>query len=244
MSAEGNLERKLGYVFRDRALFEEALTHSSFANENAPARGNERLEFLGDAVLGLCVSVVFFSSYPELDEGGLSKIRARVVMETTLAAWARAMCLHKILKLGRGLEAQGGRDNPSILADAMEAILGAVFIDGGYEASLAAVTKLMEFRGGARPEKTDDNKDAKSVLQEKLQARGGKPPIYHLTKRTGPSHASIFEVEASLADGTVLSAGRGNSIKNAEFAAARAALEKLSRADSPAAGSSGKPRKD
>jgi ribonuclease-3 len=233
MSAKKNFERKLGYVFRNRALFEEALTHSSYANENAPARGNERLEFLGDAVLGLCVSAIFFSSCLELDEGGLSKARARVVMETTLAEWGRAMNLPAMLKLGRGLETQGGRNNPSILADAMEAVLGAVFIDGGYEASLAAVTNLMEFCGDTQPEKTDDNKDAKSVLQEKLQALGDKPPIYRLTKRTGPSHALIFEVEASLADGTVLSAGKGNSIKNAEFAAARTALEKLSRADNP-----------
>jgi ribonuclease-3 len=177
---------------------------------------------------------MFFSSCPELDEGGLSKARARVVMETTLASWARAMSLPELMKLGRGLETQGGRSNPSILADAMEAILGALFIDGGYEASLAAVTNLMEFCGSAPPEKSDDNRDAKSLLQEKLQAHGDKPPIYRLMKRTGPSHASIFEVEASLADGTILSAGKGNSIKNAEFAAAQAALDKLSRANRPA----------
>ncbi|MDR1509307.1 MAG: ribonuclease III [Synergistaceae bacterium] len=244
MSAREDFERKLGYVFRNRALFEEALTHSSFANENSPARGNERLEFLGDAVLGLCVSMMFFSSCPELDEGGLSKARARAVMETTLAEWARTIGLPEMLKLGRGLETQGGRNNPSIVADAMEAILGAVFVDGGYEASYAAVTNLMGLYDGTRPQKSGDNKDSKSMLQEKLQACGDKPPIYHLTKRTGPPHASIFEVEASLADGTVLSAGKGNSIKNAEFAAAQAALEKLSRAGNPADISSERPNKN
>jgi ribonuclease-3 len=229
MSVTDDFERKLGYVFKNRALFEEALTHSSYANENAPAGSNERLEFLGDAVLGLCVSTIFFSSCPELDEGGLSKARSRVVMETTLALWASATRLGEILKLGRGLEIQGGRTNPSILADAMEAILGAVFIDGGYEASFAAVMNLMKLSGGVPFEKSGGGKDAKTMLQEYLQARGDKPPIYRLTKRTGPGHASTFEVEASLSDGTFLSEGKGNSIKTAEFAAARTALEKLSR---------------
>jgi ribonuclease-3 len=165
-------------------------------------------------------------------------------METTLAEWARVTCLPEILKLGRGLETQGGRNNPSIMADAMEAILGAVFVDGGYEASLAAVTNLMGLYDGTHPQQSDDDKDAKSLLQEKLQARGDKPPLYHLTKRTGPPHASIFEVEASLADGTVLSAGKGNSIKNAEFAAAQAALEKLSQSGNLADISSERPNKN
>jgi ribonuclease-3 len=219
----------LGYVFRNRKLFEEALTHSSFANENTRASGNERLEFLGDAVLGLCVSMMFFSSCPELDEGGLSKARARIVMESTLSSWAEATNLPEILKLGRGLEGQGGRNNPSIQADAMEAVIGAVFVDGGYEAACAVVANLMKLCDRTIPEKSSDGKDAKSLLQEELQARGDKPPIYRLTKRVGPGHAATFEVEAHLSDGTFLSAGKGNSIKAAEFAAARTALENLSR---------------
>jgi ribonuclease-3 len=228
MTQAGDFERVLGYVFRDRNLFEEALTHASYANENGCARCNERLEFLGDAVLELCVSERLFSEYSDLDEGGLSKARSRVVREAALASWARVIRLPELLKLGRGLEGQGGRSNPSILADAMEAILGAVFLDGGYEASKRVVVNLPEPDAEAVLVRNDDqDKDAKSLLQEILQARGEKPPIYRLTRRTGPDHASIFEIEATLEDGCVLSAGKGNSIKTAEFSAARMALRSL-----------------
>jgi ribonuclease-3 len=226
MTPAGNFERAFGYVFRDRELFEEALTHASFANENGCVRCNERLEFLGDAVLELCVSERLFSEHSDLDEGGLSKARSRVVREATLALWARAIGLQYLLKLGRGLEGQGGRNNPSILADAMEAVLGAVFLDGGYDSSRDVVAKLLE-RESVTALAREQDKDAKSSLQELLQARGKKPPIYRLTKRTGPDHAAIFEVEVTLSDGNVLSEGRGNSIKTAEFSAAFAALRIL-----------------
>jgi ribonuclease-3 len=225
MSPAGDFERALGYIFRDRELFEEALTHASYANENGRARCNERLEFLGDAVLELCVSERLYIEYSDLDEGGLSKARSHVVRETSLAAWAKATKLHELMKLGRGLEGQGGRNNPSILADAMEAVLGAVFLDGGYEASRGVVANLSE-RDHVVP-LAEQDRDAKSLLQELLQARGDKPPVYRLTRRTGPDHAAIFEVEATIADGSLLSTGRGNSIKTAEFAAARAALRLL-----------------
>jgi ribonuclease-3 len=129
------------------------------------------------------------------------------------------------MKLGRGLEGQGGRSNPSILADAMEAILGAVFLDGGYEASRDVIANLSESDPAVPP--TEHDRDAKSLLQELLQARGDKPPAYRLTSRTGPDHAAIFEVEATMSDGSVLSTGRGSSIKTAEFAAARYALRLL-----------------
>ena len=229
MTNTGGFERALGYVFNARELFEEALTHASYANENGRSHSNERLEFLGDAVLGLCVSERLYSEYPQMDEGGLSKARSRVVREATLAAWAIATKLPELLKLGRGLEGQGGRYNPSILADAMEAIFGAVFLDGGYEASRNVVSNLAKLGADiSLVKKYDADKDPKSLLQELLQARGDKPPIYRLLRRTGPDHAAIFEVEATMADGSVLSSGRGNSIKTAEFSAAVAALSVFS----------------
>jgi ribonuclease-3 len=229
MGHEQYLERELGYAFRDRELFEEALTHASYANENG--RGcNERLEFLGDAVLELCVSEILYSSRDDLDEGGLSKTRSQLVRKTTLASLARAIRLPETLRLGRGLECQGGRGNQSIMADAMEAVLGAVFLDGGYEAAMNVVTGLL-YRmeqtvspGGSEAEV----KDAKSALQEMLQAEGDKPPVYRLAKRTGPDHAATYEVEATSSDGRVLAVGRGGSIKTAEFAAAKQAFIALS----------------
>ncbi|MDR1915528.1 MAG: ribonuclease III [Synergistaceae bacterium] len=229
----GDFELELGYVFKCRELFEEALTHASYANENGIPRCNERLEFLGDAVLELCVSEMLFSSCPDSDEGVLTTARSLIVREAALASWASLTSLPGLLKLSRGLELQGGRSNPSILADAMEAIFGAVFIDGGYEAARATVAR---FTGGDEINAANGagrdsikKKDAKSLLQEVLQALGDKPPIYRLIGRTGPDHAASFEVEAARADGSVLSVGRGNSIKNAEFDAASSALRHLRR---------------
>jgi ribonuclease-3 len=230
-TAAEDFERRLGYVFADRKLFEEALTHASYANETENSGCYERLEFLGDAVLELSVSEKLYASCPDLDEGGLSKVRSHVVRETTLASWALMLRLPELLKLSRGLEGQGGRDNPSILADVLEAVLGAIFLDGGYEASKTVVTNLMELNEDCMSGADDENsnKDVKSRLQEFLQARGDKPPVYRLINRTGPDHAASFEVEASMTDGSVISVGKGTSIKTAEFAAARAALSKISR---------------
>ena len=226
MTKAKHFERAIGYVFRNRELFEEALTHASYANENGRAMAsNQRLEFLGDAVLGLCVSERLYRERSQLDEGELSKARSLVVREATLASWALATGLPELLKLGRGLEGQGGRHNPSVLADAMEAVFGAVFIEGGYEASRDVIYRLIELGADASPEqRADGGKDPKSLLQELLQARGEKPPVYRMLGRTGPDHAAVFEVEASMADGSVLSRGMGNSIKTAEFSAAAAAL--------------------
>jgi ribonuclease-3 len=220
----GDFERELGYVFRDGYLFEAALTHASYANEFGCSGCNERLEFLGDAVLELCVSEALYLSSPDLDEGGLSKARSHVVREATLALWAKVINLPGLLKLSRGLEGQGGRNNPSILADAMEAIFGAVFLDGGYDAARSVVRHLMSTNDG-RFHRSESDKDAKSLLQEQLQAAGQKPPVYRLLRRSGPDHASFFEVEAVTSDGLVLAVGAGNSIKTAEFSAARRALD-------------------
>lgn len=228
--AEKLFERRLGYVFKGESLLGEALTHSSHANESNAPHHNERLEYLGDAVLELCVSEMLFKSYPNFNEGRLTKERSYIVREATLARWAVSLGIPALLRLGKGMEIQGGRKNPSILADAMEAVLGAVFLDGGYR----AVSKIVENLAGSESSlpheqafDQHDEKDTKSRLQEALQAIGDKPPTYTLKNRTGPDHASTFEVEVTLTDGTILSTGKGNSIKNAEFAAADAAIKEL-----------------
>jgi ribonuclease-3 len=221
-------ECRLGHAFRDAAILDEALTHASYANELGIPRYNERLEFLGDAVLELCVSEILFSARPDFDEGRLTKERSLVVREATLAKWAKALGIPDLLRLGRGLEMQNGRKNASVLADAAEAVIGAVFLDGGYDAAKKVVERRMKDEPTENAEDAAaPNKDAKSLLQERLQAAGGKPPSYILKKRTGPDHASTFEVELCLSDGRTFASGRGNSIKSAEFAAAQNALARL-----------------
>ncbi len=226
-------ERRLGYTFGNAAILIEALTHASHANESDIPYHNERLEYLGDAVLELCVSEILFSNHPDFDEGRLTKERSYIVRETTLAGWARALGLPSLLRLGKGLEMQHGRENPSVLADAIEAVLGAVFLDGGYMAAREVIRRYLsdsaQRDAGVAAASDKADKDAKSRLQERLQAMGGKPPSYILKSRTGPDHASTFEVELRLSDGRPLATGRGNSIKSAEFAAAENALAELER---------------
>lgn len=229
-------ERRLGHTFQNAAILDEALTHASHANEAGIPYYNERLEYLGDAVLELCVSEILFSNHPDFDEGRLTKERSYIVREATLAKWAQTLGIPSLLRLGKGLEMQNGRENASILADAMEAVLGAVFLDGGYMAARKVVGRHMA--NGAQRDAdaavasnraNREAKDAKSRLQERLQAMGGKPPSYVLKRRTGPDHASTFEVELCLSDGRAFAAGLGNSIKSAEFAAAENALAQLER---------------
>jgi ribonuclease-3 len=218
--------KRLGYDFHNPKILEEALTHSSYANELGDGVCNERLEYLGDAVLELCVSEVLFLTRPEFDEGALTKARARVVCAASLASWASGLQISGLLRVSRGLESQGGRDNPSVLADAMEAVLGAVFLDGGYEEASSVVRRLAA-SAVIGPDGAESNKDAKTQLQEALQAMGSHPPTYRLSRRSGPDHALTFEVEAVLPDGSVFATGRGGSIKSAEFAAAEIALRRL-----------------
>ena len=226
-----DFEKKLGYVFGDPNLLEEALTHASYANESGLSRSNERLEFLGDAVLELCVSELLYRKHDAHNEGRLTKERSEIVRTTALAAWARQISLPPLLKLGRGLDVQRGRENPSILADAMEAVLGAAFLDGGYEATAAVIGRVIENGVCGGKCRQEEKKDAKSRLQELMQSSGGKPPIYRLKRRTGPDHAATFEVEVVAGDGSVLSAATGNSIKTAEFVAAERAIERLGQLD-------------
>lgn len=218
------LEIALAYRFNNQQLLQQAVTHKSFSNEQPDATlHNERLEFLGDAVLELAISEWLFSAYPDLPEGGLTRIRSEVVSETGLAKVARALHMGDGLQLGNGEERSGGRDKPSLLADALEAVLGAVYCDGGFTAVCAVVRKLF----------TDDleksaqsryGTDCKTRLQEQLQALHGQLPDYLLTQVTGPDHQRVFSVEVRL-DGKLLGSGVGLSKKRAEQQAAAAALD-------------------
>lgn len=221
----GVLQEKIGYRFSNRDLLGEALTHKSYSNEqvagNAPH--NERLEFLGDAVLELAISERAFDAFPDFPEGELTRVRAELVSEASLARVARVLDLGAGLRLGRGEERTGGRDKPSLLADALEALLGAVFCDGGFAAARQVVGRLF----GAALDAAARRKlgsDYKTRLQELLQGTRGRAPRYRLVEASGPDHQRSYRVEV-LCGEEVLGAGSGRSKKAAEQAAARQALE-------------------
>jgi len=220
---------QLGWVPRRPELFLEALTHSSFSNEaqpDQPCRNNERLEFLGDAVLELVASDWLLSARPELSEGELSRLRAALVNEKALAAAAREVGLGQLLRLGRGEEISGGRQKDSLLADALEAVCGALYLDGGLEACREFI--LRAIIAPAHPPATQQvPQDAKSELQQLMQKRGAGLPVYRVVGVEGPDHRRRFEVEVSCAGGKIVARGDGASKKAAEQAAAQAALEKL-----------------
>jgi ribonuclease-3 len=221
------LQTALGYEFRHLALLRNALTHKSFVNENPGAAGthNERLEFLGDAVLDLVVSHLLVDRFPEHAEGALSKLRATVVSEPGLAQAARRLGLGECLRLGKGEELTGGRTKPSILADAYEAVLAAIYLDGGLPAAFAAVERHFgEVLAGL--ERGGGSVDHKTRLQEYAQAELRLVPRYRIVATTGPDHDKTFETEIVLGD-EVLARGAGKSKKEAEQRAAAAALEVL-----------------
>lgn len=219
------LEEKLGYTFRDAKLLEHALTHSSYANEHRESglSSNERLEFLGDAVLGLVAADHLYRARPDLPEGDLTRIRAALVCEESLVEVARKLELGRYLRLGKGEDSGGGRDRPSILADAMEAVLAAVYLDGGIVEARKLVRSLI-LDGGEVPV---NGRDYKTALQELVQRESGQMLTYRLTGEQGPDHAKIFSVEVEL-NGLPIGSGSGRSKKEAEQAAAKAAIEKLS----------------
>ncbi|MCG8530091.1 MAG: ribonuclease III [Desulfovibrionales bacterium] len=220
------MQEHICYTFNNLSLLETALTHSSYANEHGGAlEHNERLEFLGDAVLEICVSERLFARFPKAREGVLTRMRAKLVSKPSLAALAIEMHLDRYLKLGKGEEAQGGRDRHSLLSDAFEAVLGAVFLDGGYDSALAYIDNVFEEKWPQEPESTKA-KDYKSRLQELTQKRFKDRPTYTLKSSKGPEHAKIFEVELELPDGTIVTA-EGPSVKRAEQYAASIALDKL-----------------
>ena len=220
------LEEKLGYGFHDKDILTAALTHSSYAKEKGGGvRYNERLEFLGDAFFDAIVGEEFFRLFPEKKEGSLSRLRAIIVCESSLANKARQIGLGKEILLGRGEEKTGGRNRTSILADAMEAIIGAIYLDGGFEVTKKAVLDLFrkeidEAACGRAPDT-----DHKTRLQEKLQAEGVVQISYEVLDETGPDHDKTF-VAGLYVDGVLQSKGKGKSKKEAQQNAAKAKLER------------------
>ncbi|MDA8017309.1 MAG: ribonuclease III [Thermoanaerobaculia bacterium] len=218
------LEQQLGHAFRDASLPVRALTHSSWANEQDRDDNYERLEFLGDAVLGLVTSQWLFLRYPDRSEGRLAKLKSYLVSAPVLADYARAVELGPMLRLGVGEERSGGRDKRSILADAVEALFGAVYLDGGFDAARSLIEHVLErgleARGRIAPA------DSKTHLQELLQGEGRGLPTYRLVETSGPDHSKTFRVECIL-DGEVLGSAAGRSKKSAEQQAAAQALLRL-----------------
>lgn len=214
-----------GYQFRDEQLLRLALTHPSVAHETGTAvPHNQRLEFLGDAVLGLVLTQKLYEEFPTFDEGPLTKSRAKLVNRHSLAGRARSISLGDHLILSRGEEMSGGRDRPSALADAYEALLGAIFLDGGFEAAREFI--LREFAGAFDELALIEN--PKSDLQELLQSRFPTAPEYQTVQISGSGHDPLFEC-AVFHNGAELARGQGKSKKAAESAAARVALETLKR---------------
>ncbi|HET8679611.1 MAG TPA: ribonuclease III [bacterium] len=222
------LEERLGVRFRDRSLLDLALRHGSFSHERGrdPAKSYERLEFLGDAVLSLVVGDYLYRRDPEINEGGLAKQRARLVNEAALASVAVRLGLGRYLLLGKGEEKGGGRQRPSMLADAVEAVIGAVYIDSGYGVSHAMVTRWL---GDVAEDIQRAGEDFKSKLQERLQRRR-QMPRYRIAQEEGPDHARTFVAIVEVS-GRPLGEGRGRSKKEAEQAAASAALGRIERGE-------------
>lgn len=216
------LERAIGHTFADGALLDLAMTHPSYALQHK-CRDNQRLEFLGDAVLEICVSRVLYHKFPKLKEGQLTRRRAALVCEANLAEAARRFGLGSFLKLDRGEEVVGGRENPSILADTMEAVIAAVYLDAGMDEAAALVDRAM----GDYVSAAASDRDAKSALQEYLQALGEETPYYEIVAQDGPPHARVFTARVLRADGTELGRGRGARKQRAEEAAAQMAMTAL-----------------
>ena len=215
---EQALFQALGHAFRDSRLFCLALTHPS-ATHRGGKENNQRLEFLGDAVLQLCVSEALFSRYPEKDEGSLTQLRAAIVREESLADAARRIRLGKYLRFDHGEAMSGGRDKPSVLADALEAVLAAIYLDAGLDAARKACLRVLGDFSDVQVAR-----DWKSLLQEKEQADGHEAPAYRVVSEEGPPHARVFHVEAQL-QGGARGLGHGHSKKQAEQEAARAVME-------------------
>jgi len=226
------LEVSVGHRFADRSLLKQALQHRSFVAEHPGTVSNERLEFLGDAVLGMVVTDVLYRRWPDLSEGSLAKARAAVVSSEYLAGRTAAYDLGRHMYLGKGEDQSGGREKPSILADAMEAVIGAVYLDGAMEAARNFVLEVVG-DGLADAVTGEGHKDYKTRLQELSAHAFAKLPTYAVDSR-GPDHAKEFEARVIL-DGVVAGTGRGRSKKQAEQAAARQAWETHGRqiADGP-----------
>lgn len=219
-------QEKLGYFFNDESLLKTALTHSSYVNEaNLALTHNERLEFLGDAVVGIYFSEELFKRFEHSREGELTNMRSSMVSGEALSARAKELGLDKYLRLGKGEEQQGGRRRSTLLANAFEAVIGAMFLDGGYEAVQRALSRItlpvwndLAF--------TEKNRDSKSLLQELMQQEFKIRPSYELIETSGPEHEKFFTIEVVLPDGEAIRAS-GTTVKKAEQKAAGEALAYL-----------------
>jgi ribonuclease-3 len=223
----GALQAILGVSFKDESLLQQALVHRSYLNENPALHlvSNERLEFLGDAVLGFVVADELYSRFPEFSEGELTKLRAALVRGETLSRIASSLQLGDYLYLGHGEEESGGRSRPRNLSCALEAVIGAVFLDQGFDVARSFILKLLdsEFDGVVEDKFTDDYK---SRLQQVIQSERKITPIYRTVEEVGPDHAKVFTVEVLVGE-TVLGRGSGRSKRAAEMDAARQALQGL-----------------
>ena len=220
-----DLEKAIGYQFQNISLLQNALTHSSYANErwHNSLMSNERLEFLGDSILGMVVAEYLYRTFPNRPEGELTRMRADMVCEKTLAAVAGRIELGRHLMLGNGEEQGGGRTRDSILADAVESVIAASFLDGGMKAARQFIERFILVEV---PVKKLHNTDYKTALQELVQQKKNQVLSYRLTGESGPDHDKRFEVEVAL-NGKVVGTGSGSSKKRAEQMAARCALEQL-----------------
>ena len=213
-----DLEKVLGYTFADKNILREALTHKSYAAEYRHNKDNERLEFLGDSVLGLVVAAYLYKLLDAKEEGVLSKIKANLVSRRNLYFWGLELKLGEYMFLGQGEIASGGRERQSILSNAMEAVVGAVYLDGGFEAAKGLILKWL------KTQKIEaDGGDYKSILQEYLQKRGKGAPEYEVVSTVGPEHDKTFTVMVTLL-GRELGRGKGHNKKAAQQAAAKEAL--------------------
>ena len=221
------LQQTLGISFNNPSLLEQTLIHSSYINENpgVTSASNERLEFLGDAVLGLAVAEKLYSDFPHFDEGEMTRLRAALVRRDALSRMAKAIGLGDYLYLGKGEELSGGRHKPANLAGALEALLAAVFLDQGMASARNFILRVLEPEL-QKPVSQGAPVDYKSQLQEIIQSRQQPAPTYHVIEATGPDHAMEFTVEVN-AGGAILGRGSGRSKKAAETEAARSALEQL-----------------
>ena len=232
-----SLEARIGYRFRDRGMLEHALTHKSKAHED-PSGGvvdNESLEFLGDAVLGLVIADALFRTFPKYSEGQKSKIKANLVSTTSLAEAAEGLGLGNHMILGRGEEKTGGRQKQALLADTCEAIIAAIYLDGGFEPARQFI--LRELGPGLEDARRPHyfGRDHKSRLQERLQQGGRSLPVYRVAGEIGPDHRKLFHVEI-IVDGESLAQGTGRTKKDAEQDAAKAAMEALDTVETSANG--------
>src|SRR5688572_28547023 len=223
MRAFEELERELGYTFSDPALLKKALTHSSHAHENT-GEDNEQLEFLGDAILGFLVSEFLFRAHPTLTEGQLSKLKGFFVSSANLVKYAEQVDLGAYLQLGKGEEKTGGRTKQTVLVDGLEAVLGAIYLDGGIEEARRVMKRFFEPQIEEVQEYGRQLTDFKTALQEQLQARHLGRADYNITSETGPDHQKLFTVEVVI-DGEAIARGVGLTKKAAEQAAARQTLE-------------------